>query len=98
MEVVRGTGAGRAMPVLMRLMTGEPLISVAGVWLAVTAGEGATVPGTETTLPTAAMAGGLELVKTSMPSGVRGLASGLRDWMKKPLGRTAVTTPVVATL
>ena len=39
----------------MRVTVGEPLISVAGVWLAVAAGKVATVPVTETRLP---MAGG----------------------------------------
>jgi len=60
-------GAGSGLPVLTRVMVGVPLISVAGVWLAVTAGKVATVPVTETRLPMAAAAGGLELVKTSMP-------------------------------
>ncbi len=88
-------GAGSGLPVLMRVMVGE-VISVAGVWLAVAAGKVETVPVTVTTLPMATVAvGGLELVKTSMPSGVRGLLSGDWDWMKKPLERTAVTTPVV---
>ena len=36
------------MPVLTRVMTGDPLSSVAGVWLAVAAGKVATVPVTET--------------------------------------------------
>ena len=49
-RVVRVMGAGSGLPVLTRVMVGEPLISVAGVWLAVTAGKVATVPVTETTV------------------------------------------------
>jgi hypothetical protein len=90
-------GAGRAFPVLTRVTVGELLISVAGVWLALAAGKVATVPVTLTTLPIAAAAGGAELVKTSMPSGVRGSLSGDCDWMKKPFDRTAVTIPLVVT-
>src|SRR5947209_19518196 len=72
-------GVGSGFPVLTSVTVGDPLSSVAGVWLAVAAGKVATVPVTETMLPRAAAAGGLELVKTSMPSGVRRFPSGFTD-------------------
>jgi hypothetical protein len=97
-DAVRGMGVGSGLPGLMRVTVGE-VISVAGVWLAVVAGKVDTVPVTETRLPMAAIAGGVELVNTSMPSGVRGFASIALSgvWIKKPLERTAVTMPLVWT-
>ena len=58
-----------------------------------------TVPVTQTSLPTAAAAGGAEEVNTNTPSEVIGSPSpGAAIWMKKPFDFTPVTMPLVVTM
>src|SRR5437868_6917787 len=81
-------------------MVGVPAISVTGGLSGSLAGmKSCTRPRTVTRLPTAAVAEGVLLVKTKIPSEVLGSASASEsgNWMKKPFVLRAVTTPSTCT-
>lgn len=98
--VVSAMGAGKGLPAEIWTTVGE-LSSVSGGWKGSEPGTNSTtVAVTWTRLPTAAAAGGAELVKTKMPSEVSGSASTVASGscMKKPLLLRPVTMPRVVTL